>query len=133
SADDGETWSYYPPDGFGSAILDGQSTAGNSGGSGGNGVGCAFGAAQVSNVTITGLAFQRYLYAGIWAWAATHATLSNNVVHDTPAATFSTAGIFPVASPGSVIANNVVHDVAYMGIAVPDNTAAADGMSGCRW
>src|SRR5271170_1217832 len=35
SADQGETWSFYPPDGYGSAILDGQSIAGNSGGTGG--------------------------------------------------------------------------------------------------
>src|SRR5260370_27008210 len=51
SADDGETWSYYPPDGYGSGILDGQSTTGNSGGTTGNGTGCGFGASQVKNVT----------------------------------------------------------------------------------
>jgi len=52
AADQGETWSFYPPDGYGSAILDGQSTTGNSGGTGGNGVGCAFAASGASGVRI---------------------------------------------------------------------------------
>jgi hypothetical protein len=129
SADQGETWSYYPPDGFGSAILDGQSTQGNSGGTGGNGAGCGFGLNQVQGVTITGLAFERYLYAAVWGYAAKGAQITDNVVHDITAAASATAGLYLIASPGALVANNVVHDVAYMGIAVADNSNPAVGMS----
>ena len=129
SSDDGETWSGYPPDGYGSAILDGQSTTGNSGGTGGNGTGCAFGASTVKNLTIVGLQMQHYLYAGFWGYAATNVTLRANEVHHTTAATFSTAALFVIASPGAVIANNYVHDLAYMGIAASDNSTNGDGMS----
>jgi Right handed beta helix region len=129
SADEGETWSYYPPDGYGSAVLDGQSTAGNSGGDGGNGTGCAFGASQVANVTIVGLEFQNYLYAAIWGWSLTGAVIRDNEVHDTQAAAFAAGGIILTASPGAVVENNYVHDVAYMGIVIADNSAAGDSMS----
>jgi hypothetical protein len=42
SADSGETWSYYPPDGFGTAVLDGGSTSATTG------VACAFAASGAS-------------------------------------------------------------------------------------
>jgi hypothetical protein len=130
SADQGETWSFYPPDGYGSAILDGQSTAGNSGtGGSGNGVGCAFGVSQVSDVTIVGLQMQRYLYASVWAYAAPNLKILDNEVHDTMSASNSTAGVFLAASQGATVANNYVHDVAYMGIEILDNSAGGDQIS----
>ena len=130
SADQGETWSFYPPDGYGSAILDGQSTVGNSGGTGGgNGVGCAFAAAQVSDVTVVGLQMQSYLYASVWAYAAPNLKVLDNEVHDTRSASFGTAAVYLVASPGATVANNYVHDNAYMGIGVTDNSAGADQIS----
>ena len=129
SADQGETWSFYPPDGYGSAILDGQSTMGNSGGTGGNGTGCAFGASQVSGVSVVGLQFQHYLYAAFWGYAATGVRLTDNEIHDTTATVFSSGAILLVASPGATIANNYLHDLAYMGIVVSDNSAGGDGMS----
>jgi parallel beta-helix repeat protein len=128
SADNRETWSFYPPDGYGSAILDGQSTMGNSGGTGGNGTGCAFGASQADGITIVGLQFQNYLYSAFWGYAVTHLTLEDNVVHDITAASNS-GGIFVATSPGVVVQNNYVYDVAYMGIAVIDNSANGDGVS----
>ncbi len=128
SVDDGETWSFYPPDGYGSAILDGQSTTGNSGGTGGNGLGCGFGASQVTGVSIVGLQFQNYLYAGFWGYAATNVRLTDNEIHDTTAAVFAAAGILLVASPGATVANNYLHDLAYMGIVVSDNSASGDSM-----
>ncbi|HEY6461115.1 MAG TPA: right-handed parallel beta-helix repeat-containing protein [Polyangiaceae bacterium] len=129
SADAGETWSFYPPDGYGSAILDGQSTTGGSGGTGGNGTGCAFGASQMANVTIVGLQFQHYLYSAFWGWAVSGLTFEDNVVHDTTAASFSAGAVYLVASPGALVANNYVHDVAYMGIVVSDNSTNGDSMS----
>lgn len=129
SADDGETWSFYPPDGYGSAILDGQSTTGNSGGTGGNGIGCAFAASGASAVRIIGLQFERYLYAAFWGYQSPGATLSDNVVHDTTAASFGAGGIILVNSPGATITHNALHDLAYMGIVVSDSSTTGDQMS----
>jgi len=127
SADDGETWSYYPPDGYGTAILDGQSTTGNSGGTTGNGVGCAFGASTVKNVTVVGLQIQNYRYSGFWGYAAT-ATVRANVIHDTRSADWGVGAIILTASPGAVVDHNYIHDVAYHGIAIEDNSTNGDSM-----
>jgi hypothetical protein len=128
SADNGETWSYYPPDGYGSAILEGQSTVGNSGGSGGNGTGCAFGASNVSNVTIVGLQFQNYLYSAFWGFASTNVTLNANEIHHTRAAAWGVGAIILTASPGGVVTNNYLHDVAYNAIAIEDNSTNGASM-----
>ena len=129
AADQGETWSFYPPDGYGSAILDGQSTVGNSGGTGGNGVGCAFAAAGTSGVTIVGLQFERYLYAAFWIYQSSGVVLSDNMIHDTTSAVFSAAGIIFIASPGATVTHNLLHDLAYMGIVVSDGSTTGDQMS----
>jgi hypothetical protein len=129
SADEGETWSYYPPDGYGNAILDGQSTVGNSGGTGGNGIGCAFGASQVANVTVVGLQFQNFLYSAFWGYAATGVVVRDNVIHDTMAAGFGIAAIMVVASPGAIVDNNYLYDLAYLGIAIEDNSTTGGSMS----
>jgi len=102
---------------------------GNSGGSGGNGVGCAFGVSQVSDVTIVGLQMESYLYSSVWAYAAPNVKVLDNEVHDMMSASNSTGGVFLVASPGGTVANNYVHDVAYMGIIVMDNSSGGDQIS----
>jgi hypothetical protein len=127
SADDGETWSTYPPDGYGNAILDGQSTTGNSGGTTGNGTGCGFGASQVKNVTVVGLQFQNYRYSAFWGYAAT-ATVRGNVIHDTRSADWGVGAIILTASPGAVVDHNTIYNVAYNGIAIEDNSAKGDSM-----
>ncbi|HEX8796191.1 MAG TPA: right-handed parallel beta-helix repeat-containing protein [Polyangiaceae bacterium] len=129
AADAGETWSFYPPDGYGSAILDGQSTTGNSGGTGGDGVGCAFAASGASNVRVIGLQFERYLYAAFWGYQSPGVALSDNVIHDTTAAAFGAGGIIVIDSPGATIAHNALHDLAYMGIVVSDSSTTGDQMS----
>ncbi len=86
SADSGETWSFYPPDGYNTAILDGQSTVGNSGGTGGNGTGCAISAYNVSNITIVGLQFKNYLYSAFWVNTGSNLAFTSNVVHNLTAA-----------------------------------------------
>jgi hypothetical protein len=129
SADSGETWSYYPPDGVGSAILDGQSTIGSSGPSGGNGTGCAFGASDASNVTITGLQFQNYQFSAFWGYQVPNLLFTNNDVHNLTSAAFAAAGVAVVASQGTNITNNYLHDIAYMGIRFDDNSATGNMMS----
>jgi hypothetical protein len=129
AADSGETWSAYPPDGFGTAMLDGQSTMGTSGTTGGNGAGCGFGASNAENVTIVGLGFENYRYSAIWAFAMTDFVVQDNLIEGTTSAAFGAASIIITASPGALVANNYVHDVAYMGIVIDDNSMTGGSMS----
>ncbi len=69
--DDGEIWSFYPPDGYDTAVLDGQSTKGSSAIGGGNGLGCAFAGKSIHDVQIVGLRFKRFLYSALWVDPAT--------------------------------------------------------------
>lgn len=110
AADAGETWSYYPPDGIGSAILDGGSTSTTTG------VACAFAASNAPKLTFTGLQFQHLQYSGIWASSSNNLTASENVIHDLTVGIFNIGGIALHSSSDVMVRNNYIHDVAYMGI-----------------
>jgi hypothetical protein len=110
SADDGETWSYYPPDGFASAVIDGGSTSTTTG------VGCAFSANVASNLTFIGLQFQRFQYSAIWANSSPNLVASDNTIHDLTVAVYNVGGVALHASSGTTVKNNYIHDVAYMGV-----------------
>jgi hypothetical protein len=144
SADDGETWSYYPPDGYGSAIIDGQSTVGTSGPDGGNGTGCAFGDDHATDVSVIGLQFQSYRFSAFWGWGATNLTFEDNEVHDTTAAAFAVGAVLLVSSPNATVSHNYLHDLAYMGVVVSDDSpdggeetgTTVDGnviLNSCTW
>jgi hypothetical protein len=110
SADRGETWSYYPPDGFASAILDGASTSATTG------VGCAFAASGASNLTFIGLQFQRLQYAAIWGSTSSELLAADNTIHDLTVAVFNVGGVALHSCSGATVKNNFIHDVAYMGV-----------------
>jgi hypothetical protein len=110
STDDGETWSYYPPDGFASAVIDGGSTSGTSG------VACAFAANNASNLTFIGLQFQHLQYSAIWANSSANLVASDNTISDLTVAVFNVGGIALHSSSGATVKNNYIHDVAYMGV-----------------
>lgn len=110
AADAGETWSYYPPDGFGTAILDGGSTSTTTG------VGCAFAADSAPNLTFLGMQLQRLQYAAIWANASNGLVVSSNTIHDLTVAVYNVGGVAVHSSSGVTVNNNFIHDVAYMGI-----------------
>lgn len=114
-ADKGETWSVYPPDGYNSAILDGQSTVGNSGGTGGNGTGCGFSGNTISNITIVGLQFENYLYSAFWVDNGSNLTFTSNVVHDLTAAAWNAGAVAMACAPGTIVKNNYMYDLAYTG------------------
>jgi hypothetical protein len=109
SADAGETWSYYPPDGAGSAMLDGGSTSPTTG------IGCAF-AVQASNVTISGLGFERYIVPAIWVVDVNGFVAQGNVITGQTYSPFNAAAISLNGAPGAIVKNNYIHDVAYMGV-----------------
>jgi hypothetical protein len=129
SADNGETWSVYPPDGYNSAILDGQSTVGNSGGTGGNGTGCGFSGNTLSNITIVGLQFENYLYSAFWVDNGSSLMFSSNVVHDLTAAAWGAGAVSTVCAPGTVVKNNYMYDLAYLGTDLLTRSDCPGGIS----
>jgi parallel beta-helix repeat protein len=129
SRDSGETWSYYPPDGYGSAVLDGGSTVGNSGGKGGNGTGCGFGAYGASDLTIVGLEFENYLYAALFASDASHAVFQDNIVHETTAAAWGVGGVALARVPNSVVDHNYMYNLAYPGVSIGTDASLVGGNS----
>ena len=126
SADNGETWSFYPPDGYDTAILDGQSTQGSSAIGGGNGLGCAFAGTSIHDVHIVGLAFKRFLYSALWVDGGSALTFADNLVHDLTAAVYSSGGVYAHCVSSSTIRDNAFFDLAYMGVAL-----GADSQSPC--
>jgi hypothetical protein len=128
-ADDGETWSVYPPDGYNSAILDGQSTVGNSGGAGGNGTGCGFSANTLSSVTIAGLQFENYLYSAFWVDNGSNLTFTSNVIHDLTAAAWNAGAVAMACVPGMRIKNNYMYHLAYPGMVLLAGSPCPGGIS----
>jgi hypothetical protein len=128
--DAGETWSYYPPDGYNSAILDGQSTEGNSARAGGNGTGCAFSGYKLSNIQIIGLQFQNYLYSAFWVNTGTQLVFNENIVHHLTAAAWGAGAVSAVCAPGTIVKNNYIYDVAYTGTELQTRADCSGGISG---
>jgi hypothetical protein len=132
-ADNGETWSYYPPDGYDTAIIAGGSSSTTTGTD--EGIVIAGG----SNITINGLQVQNYAWVGIGVHGGTGSShpwmdtvpyaynniIENNIVHDTHGYNGDApdphyyAGImcgFP-STPGTICSHNVVYNADAMGIA----------------
>jgi len=110
SADDGETWSYYQPNGVNTAVLDG--------GGGLNPVISIGGG--TSNITIDGIKIQNFGQAGIYVGAqgaaASGITVENCDIGDGGISGNTTAAVIFENVTNSTIANNYVHDMQGMGI-----------------
>jgi hypothetical protein len=131
-ADRGETWSYYPPDGYNSAIIDGSALIAQTGqgdSTTGTGTGCAFGVHRASNVTIDGLQFQNYRLASLWTYTGSNLTFTNNIVHDTRVAAFGADAVSLNCAPNSKVSNNYIYNTAYIGIGL-GNGDCPGGMNG---
>jgi hypothetical protein len=129
SSDNSETWSFYPPDGYNSAIIDGQSTVGNSGGSGGNGTGCAFSGSTVSHITIVGLQFENYLYSAFSVDHGSYLNFTDNVVHNLTAAAWSAGAVVTNCAPGTLVKNNYMYNLAYAGMELLAGQSCPAGIS----
>jgi len=117
SADNGETWQYYPPDGVDSAVLNG-----------GNSVSGGIIAIEGgSNITINGLKIENFVDYGIigeggpntnWGTVAedTGNTIENCDIGFNTTTSWQSGGI-SLSGPNSTIANNYVHDIGSQGIA----------------
>lgn len=118
SADAGETWSYYPPDGYNTAILDGRSTGPDSG----TGVMVMI---KCKRITWNGIQIQNYIWNGIFINHSDSTAITNSIIHD---GTYNMTGhnknqsgagaILAVQSPDLLISNNVIYHIAFCGILV---------------
>ncbi|HET8708872.1 MAG TPA: right-handed parallel beta-helix repeat-containing protein [Candidatus Saccharimonadales bacterium] len=92
-ADNGQTWSYYPPDGYNSAILDGGSTTASTG------IKEMITIDGGSNITIDGLDIRHFKWIGV----SVHGGGSYAEAHPINTTTAS----------GNVVKNNLIHDGGY--------------------
>lgn len=92
SADSNETWSYYPPDGYGSANI-----------SGGGTITTFMAISGATGVTVSGLDISNFTSAGILVTdGSSNANINNNTIHD-----MSGLGI-TVDDSGSAVNNTVI-------------------------
>jgi hypothetical protein len=107
NTDNGETWSYYPPDGVDSAIIEGGSTGS------GVGPGTVLSVAGSSNVTFDGLTVRNFDGWGFGGVNSSNITIKNNIIYNG----YSTAqyGAQGVACGQYCVSwsvlNNVMHDI----------------------
>ena len=141
SADSGETWSYYPADGYNSAILDGGSTGANTG------IQELITIDGASNVTVNGLQLQHFRWVGIGlhggggfyqlfpsgSGQASSNTITNNLVHDgsydlSPIFGYGGGGFYGEGkTPNTTITNNAFYNIAAFGIEAQVGNAGQGG------
>lgn len=149
AADNGETWQYYAPDGYNSAILNGGATSGS------NGLVSVIEIDGASGITINGLQVENFADAGIAVHGgaafenlftnsvgtANANVIENNLIHngyDDPAADigapFNSGGIvIEGQATNTKVYNNVVYDQVDNGIRVgsdDDANTPNDNISG---
>lgn len=133
AADNGQTWSYYPPDGYDSAILDGGSTSSSTG------IQELITIDGASHVTINGLQLQHFRWIGIGLHGGSNTyfsalfpvltvtagsnTITNNIIHD---GGYDTSPIFATGGgavygegdiPSTTVTNNAIYNISAFGIA----------------
>jgi hypothetical protein len=114
TADDGETWSYYPPDGVDSADFTGGST------SAGTGLVVAISVGS-NNVTINGLSIHGFQYAGIDSGGgASNLLIENNLIFNgySYSGSSNPGGISCYGCGNTTISHNVIHDMAQFGVSM---------------
>ncbi len=141
AADSGQTWSYYPPDGYGSAILDGGSTGRSTG------IKELIALDGASHVTVDGLQLQHFRWIGVGvhggggfyelfpadAPTADGNSITNNVIHDggydlSPVFGFGGGGFYSEGNtPNMTVANNVVSTISAFGIEAQVGNAGQGG------
>jgi hypothetical protein len=113
SADAGETWSYFPPDGYNTADITGGGVS-----AGTPGLTSPIRVTSTSNITWNGIQVHNYDYAGIFSDTSNGITIKNSIFYNqyrTCASGGNPAGVSAIDSMNLMIANNVVHDVACFG------------------
>ena len=120
SADNGETWSYYPPDGYDTAIINGQA-------SGNTGLGLGI-CSDANNLTVNGLYFENFQISGITT-SGSSPLIENNMVYNITNTATSTDCIGTVNAVNGQILHNVVSNCTDMGIGSwPSNANGANNL-----
>lgn len=114
SSDDGETWSYYPADGYGSAIINGKA-------SGNTGLGFGI-CSSADNLTVNGLYFENFQISGITT-SGNSPLIENNTVKNITSTTSASDCIGTVNALNGQILHNIVQNCAEMGIGSWPNSA----------
>jgi hypothetical protein len=107
SADSGETWSYYPPDGYGSAQI-----------SGGGTISTFMSINGATGVTVNGLNISNFTSVGIQVTnGSSNANIINNTIHDMPQ-----YGIIMddqgAAVNNTTVSNNYLYNIGSNGISI---------------
>jgi hypothetical protein len=105
SSDNGETWSYYPPDGVDTAIIDGNASSSSTGYEN------MFQWDNATNITVNGLQFQHSCQAAIWingysGGNSNGAIIKNNLIHDG----YDIGVVIEGAAQNGTIANNEIYN-----------------------
>ncbi len=111
SADNGETWSYYPPDGVDTADITGGSTSAS------NGATVLIDVGNTSNLTIDGLSLHNVIFAAIGSGGGTsNLTIKNNVLFNqylqVGSGPQNAGGFMCYGCSNTTISHNVFHDIA---------------------
>jgi prepilin-type N-terminal cleavage/methylation domain-containing protein len=118
--DQGQSWSYYPPDGYDSAIIDGGASSATTGLDGGICEGA-------SNITINGLQLQHFEGPFIHVFGNNN-IIENNIVHDSYYQPFTAAIKMDTISQNTHVLHNVVYNVMSNGISAH---SCNGGYGGC--
>ena len=120
SSDNGEVWSYYPPDGYNTAVINGQA-------SGSTGVGCGI-FSTANNVTVNGIKWENYQASGIVISGSGY-LIENNIVTNMTNTGITSIGIGTTNAVNTSIIHNAVTLSPCMGIAsYPSGSGEADNL-----
>ena len=120
SSDNGETWSYYPPDGYGSAVIDG-------GASGNSGVGWGI-CSSADNLVVNGLKFTNFQVSGITSTGSTP-LIENNTIDGITNTVRATYEIGTTCALNGQIVHNVLLNSTEFGIGIfPNSAGCADNV-----
>jgi hypothetical protein len=131
SSDAGETWSFYPPDGYNNAILDGGATIVNwAGGPSPDGLYAFFCVTDATSaITFNGLQFQRFGLTVVYS-GGVPIVFTNNVVHDGTTGSEIGGGGSAIEVANSVLTatHNYVYNMQGTAFDVIADTGNYDGM-----
>ncbi len=120
TADNGETWSYYPPDGVNTADITGGSTAS------GNGLWAIFFTGGATNVTFNGLKMHNFNFAAVQSGGGSGLTVTNSLMYNgfgiigdaSLSGAQNAAAVMCYGCANATVSHNAVHDMASLGISI---------------
>jgi Right handed beta helix region len=123
TADAGETWSYYPPDGYDNASISGGSTAS------GNGLNIMI-QVGANNVTFNGLTLHNFSYAGIYGSGKSGLVIENCIFYNQyyVSAGSNPGGFTCYGCSSTIISHNVFYNMAAGAIEAVENNGGISNL-----